>query len=928
MRIPRRTFCLIALICLAICMTAAAQQNNSPRYRDPSLAIDDRVADLLSRMTLEEKVQQITGGGRAETEVIDPTGTYTTESARAVFQKWWDPNLVFPARNAAILRNGVQRFLKEKSRLGIPALFMGEALHGYMEYGSTSFPQAIGLASTWDPELVKQVFTAAGDEASAAGAAQMFSPVLDLTRDPRWGRTEETYGEDPYLVSRMAVAAVTGLQGDGFNIGRHHVVATMKHYAVHGQPEGGTNTAPGNFSERIIRENFLVPFQAAVQEGNVGSVMASYNEIDGIPSHINHWLLDTVLRQEGGFRGFVTSDGDGLQMLVQTHHVAANKADAARLALAAGVDYDLSDGSVYRTLVEQVKQGIVPQRDLDRAVSRVLATKFRLGLFDNPYVDPDYAERTTNSAEHRALALKAAQKAIVLLKNEKNLLPLDLGKLRTIAVIGPNADGLHLGGYSRMPAHSVTILQGIQERVGNKAKVVYAEGCRFTDKSQDWHGWFDDNVGLLDPATQADNIKQAVEAANSADVAILIVGENESTNREAWSEQHRGDRDSLDLLGAQNELVKAVVETGKPTVVFLINGRPLSINYIAEHIPAIVEGWYLGQEGGTAAANVLFGDVNPGGKLPITFPHSVGDLPDFYNHKPSANRSYAFSTRQPLFPFGYGLSYTTFKFENLQVDPAQIQPGGTAKVRVDISNTGSRDGDEVPQMYIHQKIASVTRPVMELKGFQRVSLKAGEKRTVEFTITPDTLSMLNIDMHKVVEAGEFEIMVGPSSDHTKTVLLTVGSGPGQNAAPAAPSGSESGMVSNFDNLKAEAAYGAWMETSDALMGGKSIATMQTIPGGANGTKGALKVTGEIIPGSDFTFAGIMFAPAGAPDQSVNLSSKKTISFWAKGDGKNYVVAVQTESNAAKCRESSRSHPVRNGSSIHSLSPALTPMGMT
>ena len=906
MRISRRNIVLSFAVCCAIlCARASSQeraQGSTSNYRNPGLAIEDRVADLLSRMTLEEKVQQISGGGRGEMEVIDPTGTFTTETGRATFQHWSDPDLDLTPRKSAILRNGVQRYLKEKTRLGIPALFMGEALHGFMEHGSTSFPQAIGLASTWDPDLVKQVFTAAGDEAGSRGAGQVFSPVLDLARDPRWGRTEETYGEDPFLVSRMAVAAVTGLQGDAFNINRHHVVATMKHFAVHGQPEGGTNTAPGNYSERIIRENFLVPFQAAVQEGHVGSVMASYNEIDGIPSHINHWLLDRVLRQEWGFRGYVTSDGEGLQMLVQTHHVAATKADAARLALSAGVDYDLSDGSVYRTLIEQVNQGIVSQSELDRAVGRVLATKFRLGLFENPLVDPDNAERTTNSAEHRQLALKAAQKTIVLLKNDKSLLPLDLDKLKAIAVIGPNADGLHLGGYSRGPAHGVTILQGIQDRVGNKAKVVYAEGCRFTNKHQDWHGWFDDNVELIDPKTQADKIKEAVGVAKGADVAILVVGENESTNREAWSEQHRGDRDSLDLLGAQNALVEAVVETGTPTIVFLINGRPLSINYIADNVPAILEGWYLGQEGGTAAANVLFGDVTPGGKLPITFPHSVGDLPDYYNHKPSANRNYAFSTRQPLFPFGYGLSYTSFKFENLQVDPAQIRAGGTAKVSVDISNIGFREGDEVPQMYIHQKIASVTRPVMELKNFQRVTLKPGEKRTVEFTITSETLSMLDTDMHKVVEPGVFEIMVGPSSDQTKTVLLTVAGTQGEtetSALPAAPAGSQSGLVSNFDDLKISSNYGGWMVTSDAQMGGKSKAVMQALEGGANGSKGALRVTGEIVPGADFTWAGVLFYPGSSPEDAVNLASKKTISFWVKGDGKNYAVAVQTASNAGQ-----------------------------
>jgi beta-glucosidase len=904
MRTLRRAFPLqCVVLVIAFCTVAAPQQKavqeTTPPYRNPNLAIEDRVADLLARMTLEEKVAQITGGGRNEFQVIDPTGTFTTESARAMFQRWWDPDLEMTPRKSAILRNGVQRYLKEKTRLGIPQMFMGEALHGFMEHGSTSFPQAIGLASTWDPNLVKQVFTAAGQEAGSRGADQVFTPVLDLARDPRWGRTEETYGEDPYLVSRMAVAAVTGLQGDTFFINRHHVMATMKHFAVHGQPEGGTNTAPGNYSERIIRENFLVPFEAAVKEGRVGSVMASYNEIDGIPSHINHWLLDKVLRQEWGFPGFVTSDGNGLQMLVETHHVAATKADAARLALSAGVDYDLSDGSVYRTLVYQVKQGIVPESEVDRAVARILAAKFRLGLFENPFVDPDYAEKTTNSAEHRALALKAAQKTIVLLKNEKNLLPLDLSKLKTIAVIGPNADGLHLGGYSRGPSHSVTILQGVQERVGSKAKVVYAEGCRFTNKHQDWHGWFDNDVELVDPATQAEKINEAVAVAKSAEVAILVVGENESTNREAWAENHRGDRDSLDLLGAQNDLVKAVVETGTPTVVLLVNGRPLSINYIAEHVPAILEGWYLGQEGGTAAANVLFGDVNPGGKLPITFPHSVGDLPDFYNHKPSANRSYAFSTRQPLYPFGYGLSYTSFKFENLRVEPNKIVSGGNAKVSVDVINTGAREGDEVPQLYIHQKIASVTRPVMELKGFQRITLKPGEKKTVEFTVTPETLSMLDESMNKVVEPGTFELMVGPSSAQTSMVTLSVtglGGESGTAFAPPPPTGSESGVVSNFDDLKVSAKYGEWRTTSDSEMGGKSTSSMQAVEGGANGTKGALRVTGEIVPGAEFSWAGVFFYPGASPDDAANLSSKKGLSFWAKGDGRGYAVAVQTEAN--------------------------------
>jgi beta-xylosidase len=764
----RKLICFVILLALA---GSAFAQTPAPDYRNPKLPIQQRVEDLLSRMTLEEKVEQL--GGRFRPGILDTTGKYNDTNAREAFRQMFSVDSKASPRDMAILRNAVQRYLVEKTRLGIPNFMMGEALHGFMENDATSFPQVLGLASTWDPDLVRQVFTAAADEMASAGDNQAFTPVLGLARDPRWGRTEELYGEDPYLVSRMGVAAIEGLQGPNFLIDRHHVLATAKHFAVHSEPEGGTNTAPGNISERIIRESFLLPFQAAVQEAHVGSIMASYNEIDGIPAHINHWLLDKVLRQEWGFQGYVTSDGGGLQMLVNTHHVAAEYAGAARLALAAGVDFDLSDGSVYRTVLDQVREGKIPEWELDRAVSRILAAKFRLGLFENPYVDPDYAERVTNSPEHRKIALKAAQEAVILLKNDGNLLPLDLQKVKTIAVIGPNAADVHLGGYSRGPAHSVSILEGIRERAGSQAKVLYSEGCKITVGIQGWRAWYENKVELPDPKSQVESIQAATEVARQADVAIVVVGENESTNREAWSEEHLGDRDSLDLIGYQKQLIKAIVETGKPTVVFLINGRPLSINYTAEHVPAILEGWYLGQEGGTAAAQVLFGDVNPGGKLPITFPRSVGMLPDYYDHKPSADRSYLFVGRKPLFPFGYGLSYTTFKFDNLSVEPPTIGTGGEATVRVEVTNTGSREGDEVAQMYIHQRVASVTRPVMELRGFRRVSLKPGEKTTVEFPLTPRMLSLVNADMHWVVEPGTFDIMVGPSSAQTSSVPLEV-----------------------------------------------------------------------------------------------------------------------------------------------------------
>ena len=758
------SFILISILAVA--------QDARPAYRDASLPPEQRAADLVKRMTLEEKVDQLAGGRRrAAQHAADPEEKQIFEDLGKLYR---EDSQVSP-HDAATLRNRAQHYLVEKTRLGIPGLFQGEALHGFMSYGATSFPQVLGLASTWDPELVQRAFNAAADEMASSGVNQAFTPVLDLGRDPRWGRTEETYGEDPYLVSRFAVAAVNGLQGTNWMIDRHHVLATMKHFAAHGQPESGTNTAPVNISERELRETFLVPFESAVKEAHVGSVMASYNEIDGIPSHVNPWLLDRVLRQEWGFRGYVTSDGGGLQMLVETHHVAADFAEAARKSLAAGVDYDLSDGSVFATLLDQVKAGIVPEAELDQAVERVLESKFRLGLFENPFVDPDYAQKTTNSPEHQQLALQVAQKAIVLLKNDKNLLPLDIAKVKSIAVIGPNAADVHTGGYSRDsgPGNQISILDGIRKRAGDKVKVLYAEGCKITTGKQGWAAWYENKVEQPDPKTEVETIRAAAATARKADVAIVVVGENEATNREAWSEQHLGDRDSLDLLGSQEALVRAVVETGVPTVVLLINGRPLSINYVKEHVPAILEGWYLGEQGGTAAANVLFGDVNPGGKLPISFPKSVGQIPDYYDHKPARNRSYIFAGREPIFPFGFGLSYTQFKFENVRVEPKSIRPGGSAKVSVDVTNTGSRAGDEVAQLYVHQRVASRTRPVKQLRGFKRVTLDAGQKTTVEFTVGPDDLSLIDVNMNKVVEPGIFDLMVGSSSVDTTTVPLEV-----------------------------------------------------------------------------------------------------------------------------------------------------------
>ena len=794
------------LIKLGICVTILASglfafpaaagrnaQSDQPAYRNKDLPAERRVADLLSRMTLEEKVAQteslwITNDIKS---FVDDQGNMSlspkvaeamknglgelsgSSNGASDSEKAQAPYYGKGPRAHAVFTNALQKYVIEHNRLGIPVLFHEEALHGFVASGATSFPQAIALAGTWDTDLVHQVFSVAAAEGRSRGCNHVLAPVVDIARDARWGRTEETYGEDPYLVSRIGLAAVTAFQGAGPMIGRGHVMATLKHFAGHGQPESGNNIAPGNYSERILREDFLYPFQVAVTEGHAGSVMPSYNEVDGLPSHANRWLLQKVLREEWGFDGVVSSDYFGVNELITRHHVAATPAAAAKRAIEAGVDLELPYIQCYDTLVDQVKNGTVAMATLDRAVSRILRAKFLLGLFDNPYVDPAEAERVNEAPEHQALAVKAAGEAITLLKNENNLLPLDRNKIHSIAVIGPNSGRVELGEYSGNPTHRVSILQGIKDKVGDKIQVTYAEGCKITQGDPTKHGepnWFNDDVKLADPAENHKRIAEAVKVAAAADVTLLVVGENVETSREGWAENHLGDRDNLDLVGQQNDLVKAVIETGKPTIIFLLNGRPLSTTYIAEKAPAIFEGWYLGQATGRAVADVLFGDINPSGKLPITIPRSVGQLPDYYYQKPSARRGYLFTSKEPLFPFGYGLSYTTYKYSNLRLSPEKIGPAGETIASVDVTNTGRRAGDEVVEMYIRDEVSSVTRPVKELKGFRRIHLEPGETKTVEFPITPDRLSFLNEEMRRVVEPGLFDIMVGPSSSAEGQVM--------------------------------------------------------------------------------------------------------------------------------------------------------------
>lgn len=752
------------------------------KYRNPNLPTQDRIDDLLEQMTLKEKVAQLYCFGR----VVEMTGVLFDDDRNLIPEKTAEifadgacqlgrPAQRTQPRQTAQITNAIQKYLTEETRLGIPALFNEEGLHGLMATGSTSFPQAIALASTWNPYLIREVYSVVAKETRFRGSNYVYTPVLDLARDGRWGRVEETFGEDPYLVTEMGLAAIKGLQGDGDTIDDEHVIACAKHYAVHGQPEGGQNSAPGNISERIIREDFLPPFKAAVQDANVGAVMASYNEIDGVPAHINHWLLQNVLRDEWGFEGFVTSDGKGVSQIVLLHAITDSFEETAKLCIEAGVDCEVPNGVCYPTLVEQVEAGTVSMETVDLAVSRILRAKIRLGLFDGetPYVDPDEAAKVTNCAEHRALALKAAQQAITLLKNDNAALPLDADTLKSIAVIGPNAADLHLGGYAEDPKCGTSVLEGILLKVGDQLSVKYAEGCRITADVQGFAAWHQNDVNLSDPADDTLRIAEAVKLAQETDVAILVLGGNEGTCREGWWFDHLGDRDNLDLPGRQNELVEAVLATGKPTVAVLINGRPLTINSLVETVPAILECWYLGQEKGLAVAESLFGDINPGGKLPVTFPRSVGQIPCYYNHKPSAKRGFLFADNSPLFPFGWGLSYTEFEYGEPVLSANKISPTSSVKVEIEVTNTGNLAGDEVVQLYIRDELATVTRPVKALKDFRRISLQPNQTKTVRFNLTPDKLALLNQQMQWQVEPGRFEIMVGGNSVDLKKTWLNV-----------------------------------------------------------------------------------------------------------------------------------------------------------
>ncbi|MFA5814246.1 MAG: glycoside hydrolase family 3 N-terminal domain-containing protein [Bacteroidales bacterium] len=774
-------------ICLILFLPSCKDQPKNKvdeKYKDPSVPIKARVESLLSQMTLEEKVAQTLGYWRHfKNDMLDAEGDFSPEKAKALFNDGngigqislhYDEGGGKNAKGMAELTNQMQKFIISNNRLGIPALFHGELLHGHAALDGTSFPVPIGMASTWDTALVKKLYSMAAEEARSRGLHLALTPVLDVAREPRWGRVEETFGEDPFLIAQMGIAVINGFQGDRAYSDKKHLFGTLKHFGAHGVPENGSNCSPADISERTLREVHLYPFKEVVQKAHVKSIMASYNEIDGVPSHANKWLLRKVLRQEWGFDGFVVSDYQGVKEINLLHSVAENFKEAANLAINAGVNFELPDPYAYPFIKELVKEGKVKESVLDDLVRANLTAKFEMGLFDDPYVDPEKAEIIVGSKKNGVLALEAAREVITLLKNEGNIVPLNREKFKTIAVIGPNANVELLGGYSGIPKKVSTVLQGIKEKVGDRIKVLYSEGCKITVGGS----WASDTVTLSKPDEDVPRIKEAVRIALQSDIVVLAIGGNEQTSREAWDKNHMGDRASLELVGMQNELVKAIIAVGKPVVVLLFNGSPLAINEISKSVPAIFECWYLGQATGEAVADVLFGDFNPGGRLPISIPRSAGHIPDYYNYKPSARRGYLFADITPLYPFGYGLSYTTFKIKNLRIEKPIINKDESTRVMVDVTNTGEREGHEVVQMYIRDSFSSVTRPVKELKGFAKVFLEPGETKTITLEIIPELLSFYDIDMNYIVEPGEFAIMVGSSSRDEDLIkaVLTVKSG--------------------------------------------------------------------------------------------------------------------------------------------------------
>ena len=758
-----------------VCTLGFTQSSPSlPAYKDPSLSIDIRLSDLLSRMTLEEKVGQLLCPlGWEMYEIhgseVHPSGKFKQLiKERNAGMLWatyradpWTKKTLANGLNpelAAKAGNALQKYVMENTRLGIPMFLAEEAPHGHMAIGATVFPTGIGMAATWSPELVKEVGQVIAKEIRSQGGHISYGPVLDLTRDPRWSRVEETFGEDPVLSGILGASMVDGLGGGNLSQ-KYATIATLKHFLAYAVPEGGQNGNYASVGIRDLHQNFLPPFRKAIDAGAL-SVMTSYNSIDGTPCTSNHYLLTQLLRNEWKFRGFVVSDLYSIEGIHESHFVALTKENAAIQSVTAGVDVDLG-GDAYTNLCHAVQSGQMDKAVIDTAVCRVLRMKFEMGLFEHPYVDPKIAAKTVRRKEHIELARKIAQSSITLLKNENSILPLSK-TINKVAVIGPNADNRYnmLGDYTAPQEDSnvKTVLDGILTKL-SPFRVEYVRGCAIRD-------------------TTVNEIEQAIKAARRSEVVIVVVGGSSARDFKtsyketgaavaeegSVSDMECGegfDRASLSLLGRQQELLESLQKTGKPLIVVYIEGRPLEKNWASEYADALLTAYYPGQEGGNAIADVLFGDYNPSGRLPISVPRSVGQIPVYYNKKAPRNHDYVEMSSFPLYSFGYGMSYTTFEYSDLQV----VQKSARCfEVSFKVKNTGKYDGEEVSQLYMRDEYASVVQPMKQLKHFERFHLKKGEEKKVTFVLTEEDFFLVNYTLKKVVESGNFHLMIGAASN--------------------------------------------------------------------------------------------------------------------------------------------------------------------
>lgn len=763
---------------LLFCIVLSIEHTYSqPKYKNSELSVEERTQDLVSRMTLEEKVGQLLCP--LGWEMYEKQGNKITQSKkfedivkeRQIGMLWatfradpWTQKTLENGLNptqAAEAGNALQRYIINNTRLGIPLFLAEECPHGHMAIGTTIFPTAIGQAATWNPELLTKMSSAIALEARIQGSHIGYGPVLDLAREPRWSRTEETYGEDPILIARMGEAFVKGF-GSGDLSNGNSLISTLKHFVAYGVPEGGHNGNPNSIGMRDLKENYLPPFETAVKAGAL-SVMTAYNSVDGIPCTSYEYLLKDVLRKDWGFKGFTVSDLGSIEGLKGSHHVVETIQDAAILSANAGLDVDLG-GNAFFLLIDAVKNNKIEESFIDEAVSHVLRLKFEMGLFENPYVDVKKVAGNVRSPEHINLARKVAQESITLLKNEGNILPLNKN-IKKVAVIGPNADNIYnqLGDYTAPQERNNinTVLDGIKSKL-NSSQIEYVKGTAIRDTT---------NL----------EIEQAVTATKRADVAIVVVGGSSArdfktkyidtgaavASKDNISDMESGegyDRASLDLMGKQLDLLKALKATGTPIIVVYIEGRPLNMNWADENANALLTAWYPGQEGGNAIADILFGDYNPAGRLPISVPRSVGQLPVYYNKKNPQGHDYVEMSEAPLYPFGFGLSYTSFKYSNLNIRKVS----NTSYVaEVTITNSGNFDGDEVAQLYIRDEVASTVRPVKQLKHFSRINLKKGESKTFSFELSKNDFTIIDQKMERIVEPGKFTIMIGSSSEDIK-----------------------------------------------------------------------------------------------------------------------------------------------------------------